>query len=131
MKVCYVTKPERENLLGSPQSLLNLIEAERKLGPIEIMAVSNKNNPFLNVLREAGVNCSLVKGASVVMPKHPTLVQAFKSVLKYPYISMHVNEGVKYLKDKEIDIVHVNDLFCSPTLAYSALKLKIPYIYIT
>lgn len=128
MKVCYVTD-YHVKISGGPQSLLNLMDEIQKYG-VSPYLVCHAACDGLTEAEKRGIPTAVIPGKKSVIAREDV---SFVTYLKYPvkqvYNRFYLKDAVKYLKDNQIELVHLNSVLACTMWAAAAQKCGIPYVW--
>ncbi|MBR1528117.1 MAG: glycosyltransferase family 4 protein [Oscillospiraceae bacterium] len=128
MRVCYV-ETLGQKLNGSQQSLLNLITQLQGMG-VKPYMVCHTDWELLSVAKSKGIKTFVLpQKGMVIQKKNMSFMQYLKYPVKSIYNRMQVPKAVKFLKENQIDIVHINTTLASSIWAIAAKKANIPCIW--
>lgn len=129
MKVCYVVDFSKGNA-GSQQSLLNLVEKEMEKG-IEPFIVCHRNSDLLKVAGQMGIQTRVISvfPYSVLVDNVGTLKTRIIFIIKRILNTVNYPRVIRYLKDNDIELVHINSLMSSHVWAQATQQCGIPYVW--
>lgn len=129
MKVCYVAEFNK-SLTGGPQSLLNLLEKEIEKG-VEPFVVCHRKAEILKNVSKKNIKTKMIPA----FPYHTSIetvgtiktwiifqIKRILNTVNYPRV-------IRYLKNNEIELVHINSLLSSHVWAQAAQQCGIPYVW--
>ena len=128
MRVCYVAD-YGVKLSGGHQSLLNLMQDLKSYG-VEPYMVCHRNWEILDIAQKNGAKTKVVSGKLYTCRKDGKLL---KEYLKYPIKRilnrMNLAEAKRFLKENNIELVHLNSVLSSEMWARAAYECGVPYVW--
>lgn len=128
MNICYVSDVG-DKISGGHQSLLNLIIEEKKRG-INPYLVSHKNWEILDKASNINIKIGVIPSKLMIVNVNDSnIISKIKYPLKLIYNKIYLKKAIKFIEENNIELIHLNSLLSSPTMAYAALKCNVPFIW--
>lgn len=123
MRVCYVPGSGK-SLAGSERSLLNLIDQLADRDDYEPYAILQYDCALLDEFEKRGIPCRIIKSIDVF--GNGGFVNDMK---KHAINHASVPEARRYLRENQIDVVHVNNSYAPSAVPLAAIKEDVPFVW--
>lgn len=130
MNVCFVADYGM-GITGGHQSLLNLIE-NLENNDMNYYIGCHKDWELIEILRQKGIEAKIIRSRiSSASRKRSFVFKCFELLapLIHLYNFCHVRQAVSFLRENNIELVHLNSTLSSDIWAEAAIRCNIPYIY--
>ena len=127
MRICYVADVGVK-ISGGHQSLLNLIDEVIKEG-IEPYIVCHKEWELTEVARKKGIPVCIIKGISPVIAQGDVVKKLLEVPAKQIVTVITLPRAKKFLRENQINAVHLNSALSCDLWAEAALSIGIPYLW--
>lgn len=121
---------DNDKASGAFLSMVTLIDSLRKKCNIDFFVILPEDGNGIELLEDKKIPYKIINSISWVIPiaVKDTIMTKIKTFVKKILNIKAINEISKFIKDNDIDIVHINTTY-SYVAAKSAIKLNVPLVW--